>query len=77
MVAINTHTPKYLSPSPNWAIAVSSSGLFMKLTKRPRMRGSNANTFFTSWRYSALSSRLSMFMKALLYTRCMPSVRTK
>ena len=32
MVAISVATPKYLSPSPNWSIAVFSSGLFMKLT---------------------------------------------
>ena len=31
-VTIRVQTPKYLSPLPNWATAVSSSGLFMKLT---------------------------------------------
>ena len=32
MVASIVATPKYLSSLPNWATAVSSSGLFMKLT---------------------------------------------
>ena len=31
-VASSVATPKYLSPLPNWSIAVRSSGLFMKLT---------------------------------------------
>ena len=32
MVASSVATPKYLSPVPNWSIAVRSSGLLMKLT---------------------------------------------
>ena len=50
MVHMRVHTPKYLSPLPNWATAVSSSGLFMKLTYRLRISGSNSSTFFISRR---------------------------
>ena len=66
MVAMRVHTPKYLSPSPNWATAVSSSGLLMKFTKRLRTSGSNSMVFLIVLRYLALSSAFSMFMKALL-----------
>ena len=45
MVSMTVQTPKYLSPSPNWAIAVSSSGLFMKFTNRFRMFLSNSWVF--------------------------------
>ncbi len=76
-VLIKVQMPKYLSPSPNCSIAVRSSGLFMKLTKRFKISGSNSRVFFIVNRYLAFSSSRSMFIKALLYTRCMPSVRTK
>ncbi len=77
IVTIIVQTPKYLSPLPNWATAVSSSGLFMKLTKRLRMSLSNSCVLRIVSRYFAFSSRFNMFMKAELYTRCMPRVRTK
>ena len=65
-VASSVQTPKYLSPLPNWSTAVRSSGLFMKLTKRLRISGSNSSVFLMTLRYLAFSSSRSMFMKALL-----------
>ena len=49
-VAISVQTPKYLSPLPNWASAVSSSGLFMKFTNRLRISGLNSSVFFITLR---------------------------
>ena len=45
MVTIKVQTPKYLSPTPNCATAVSSSGLLMKLTKRFKISLSNSWVF--------------------------------
>ena len=59
-------TPKYLSPLPNWSIAVRSSGLLMKFTYRFMMSGSNSSVFFSTIRYLALSSSRSITMNALL-----------
>ncbi|OQC21365.1 MAG: hypothetical protein BWX71_02498 [Deltaproteobacteria bacterium ADurb.Bin072] len=76
-VAMSVATPKYLSSLPKPCTAGSSSGLFMKFTKRLRISGLKRSTFFMTSRYLLFSSALSMFMKAELYTRCIPRLRTK
>ena len=47
---MSVQTPKYLSPSPNCSMAVCSSGLLMKLTKRFSTSGSNSRVLRIVWR---------------------------
>jgi len=76
-VTIINATPKIFIIFSECAMAVCSSGLLMKLTYRFRISGLNANVFLMSWWYFSFSSFISMCINALLYTRCIPSVRTK